>query len=169
MQSEEIQVQIPVSVTTGCMCVLVSDLQVDGDGLRVGFALPALELVLQPQQHRSLVPLAQCQQVDSRGQRSLQPRELQTEKVHLRCFRPDEGRGRGRAGLSSSLTSSSVFGCKSPSVKVSSGCSTISWPRGRYVSAAEAGRSRESSRRPRTTSPSGKMSEVSLRGSPTPR
>lgn len=70
---------------------------------------------------------------------------------------------------SSSLTSSLVIGCRSPSVNVSSGCSTTSWARGRCTSAALAGRSRESSRRPRTTSPSGKMSEVSLRDSPTPR
>lgn len=57
----------------------MSDLQVDGDGLRVHFALPALELVLQSEQNRIFVPLCQCEQVDSRGQRSLQPRELRTE------------------------------------------------------------------------------------------
>lgn len=78
----------------GCVCVLVSDLQADGDGLGVGFALPALELVLQPQQHRGLVPLGECEQVDSRGQRSLQPRELQTEELQLSWFQQDGGRGR---------------------------------------------------------------------------
>lgn len=68
-----------------------------------------------------------------------------------------------------SLTSSRVFGCRSPSVNVSSGCSTTSWARGRCASAALAGRSRESRRRPRTTSPLGKIPEVSFRGSATPR
>ena len=58
----------------------MSDLQVDGDGPRVHFALPALELMLQSQQHCGFVPLTQCEQVDSRGQRSLQPRELQTDR-----------------------------------------------------------------------------------------
>lgn len=65
-------------VSDGVRCV--RDLQVDGDGLRVHFAFPALELVLQPEQHRILIPLCQCEQVDSRGQRSLQPRELRTER-----------------------------------------------------------------------------------------
>lgn len=36
-------------VSDGVRCV--RDLQVDGDGLRVHFAFPALELVLQPEQH----------------------------------------------------------------------------------------------------------------------
>lgn len=67
------------------------------------------------------------------------------------------------------VTSSLVCGSCSPAVKVSSGCSTICWARRRCTSAAWAGRSRESSRRPRTTRPSGNTLEVSFRGSPTPR
>lgn len=66
-------------------------------------------------------------------------------------------------------TSSWVFGFRSPSVNVTSGCNTIPSASGRCVSAAVCGGSRVSRRRPRTTSPSGKMPEISLRGSPTPR
>lgn len=114
----------------------MSDLQVDGDGLRVHFALPALELVLQSQQNQILIPLCQCEQVDSRGQRSLQPRELRTEKRQLgwlqywRAVARSEGQ-EVQELISPLLTSSSVFGCKSPSMNVSSGCSTTFWARGR--------------------------------------
>lgn len=53
-----------------------SDLQVDRFGLRVHFAFLSLELMLQSQQHQVCVPLCQCEQVNSRGQYSLQPSEL---------------------------------------------------------------------------------------------
>lgn len=67
------------------------------------------------------------------------------------------------------LTSCRMFGLRSPSTNASNGCSTSCSAMGRCKSAAAAGCSRESRSRPRTISPSGKMSEVSLRGSPTPR